>query len=62
MESKLMPCPFCGGESRRLTDYDRDVGQYWYRICMKCGAKAGTGFSEEEADEKWNRRSANEQK
>lgn len=46
-ESKLKPCPFCGGEALR---------RYPQRVCKNCGAHSWDAGSQEEADEVWNRR------
>ena len=67
MASKLLPCPFCGGEaSMESGRYQLDDVMYSFAHveCLSCGA-CGSGFTEEEkpvkslealAADAWNRR------
>lgn len=58
METKLLPCPFCGGEAIA----EDLLGDYWHVYCQQC--KAGTsifnesdlGNTKEQAIEAWNTR------
>lgn len=50
-DTKVKPCPFCGGKSR--------VHQYlgkWYARCNKCKSYSAPYDTEEQAREAWNRR------
>lgn len=51
MEEELKPCPFCGGEGRKMK---YEFG--WYIACCTCGAMTATCQMERLADSKWNRR------
>ena len=63
--SKLKPCPFCGGEARLLLNAKRKIyGKDEYRTgvvacCNVCEARMFYG-SEKLAIEAWNRRAENE--
>ncbi len=51
-ETKLKPCPFCGGKA--TVD---DDGQYQWVECESCGARAGIGRDDVGPDEAaWNKR------
>ena len=62
-ETKLKPCPFCGGESQRLTSTPLyTLPQYRGRraiLCVGCGVIM-LGNDEEKATELWNRRAGND--
>ena len=49
-DSKLKPCPFCGGEARTWEDFDG-----WRLYCTKCDATFRGGTAEE-LIEAWNKR------
>lgn len=55
METKLLPCPFCGGEARMLKQTTFNVLLYGTK-CNKCGAEAAVELTEAMAVESWNRR------
>lgn len=60
METKLLPCPFCGGEAETQNTYAIGV---WEVFCIVCGAHTGYppgGCTEAEAIEAWNRRANDE--
>jgi Lar family restriction alleviation protein len=53
-ETKLKPCPFCGGEAIMR---DNKLGcTIWIVGCRKCGADAGFRTDKEEAIKAWNTR------
>lgn len=60
-ESKLLPCPFCGGEASFHTIqhpygwHSDGCEAVWIR-CKICGACSGIEFSRKSATEIWNRR------
>lgn len=62
-ENKILkPCPFCGGKGKigRYRTYVDMVGiiTKYYVECPECGITQPTGFmSDEEAIQRWNRRS-----
>lgn len=51
-DSKMKPCPFCGGLARVAESFEG--GLFWAR-CDGCSAR-NFGTSEKEAAEKWNAR------
>ena len=51
-ETKLKPCPFCGGEASMYIAYDDG----YYVCCDECGCGLPVYNTEEEAIEAWNRR------
>lgn len=72
-ETKLKPCPFCGGKAE-ITNHTECAGHgmyipQCYVRCVKCNAHGGTadgyfdnGDLKALAIERWNRRADNEQK
>ena len=61
MTDKLLPCPFCGGESRvghdTSSDYERQWS--WFAECLaenECGAMLSGYASEKSVIAHWNRR------
>ena len=56
MQSKLKPCPFCGGEARRYFGNTDCHGV----VCKKCGAKVFGYASQASATRVWNRRADND--
>lgn len=62
-ESKLKPCPFCGGKAelkKRKVPRHKVFGCYIYGVVCKCGTQIATRVSEEYAIEYWNRRATDE--
>jgi Lar family restriction alleviation protein len=55
-ETKLLPCPFCGGEARRYTGNLDFHGV----VCKKCGAKIYGRATKASATIAWNRRATDE--
>lgn len=61
-DEELLPCPFCGGNP--IEDFEREelggdkVGRIinWSVYCTKCYAGVFSCESQEDAQEKWNRR------
>ena len=47
-ETKLLPCPFCGGEA--------EVCGYYFIQCTKCGSSTLTHTNIEKAIQAWNNR------
>lgn len=61
MESKLMPCPFCGGDDCELTEkVNYKFGTSYFCGCPDCGVYTDYCETKEEAIERWNRRNAND--
>ncbi len=58
-ETKLKPCPFCGGKIKKVT---APIASTQMFICRKCGADVCFYGAEhgKKADEAWNRRADNE--
>lgn len=54
-ETKLLPCPFCGGED--LTVYRHETVGSWV-ACVDCGLETPTetGTTPDEATKYWNTR------
>ena len=51
-DSRLLPCPFCGGEAEIVRDYE-----YFHTVfCPECMVQI-TKYDEKEAIKIWNRRS-----
>ena len=55
MSNELKPCPFCGGEAE-LKCLPVIKGATWFAACSGCSASSSSSNTEEEATEKWNRR------
>lgn len=55
MDTKLKPCPFCGSNEIRLTNWG--LYRCW---CVKCLAQASDEISKKNAVEAWNRRASDE--
>lgn len=51
-ETKLKPCPFCGGEAKIIGA----IGAVFCARCTECGAETQSELSEQQAAELWNRR------
>lgn len=47
---KIKPCPFCGGDAN-ITGED-----YFWGICLDCGAEGPPHETKTTATESWNRR------
>lgn len=59
MTDELKPCPFCGGKARVEDDQNptiRFVPDYYWVLCMKCGAASEYMKREKAAIKRWNRR------
>ena len=55
LTERLKPCPFCGSETLGIECEERRIMPDSYQVgCWTCGAKGGTGWSKEEAANKWN--------
>jgi Lar family restriction alleviation protein len=51
----VLPCPFCGGEGIKQSYSTIDL--YWIECDNEdCDATSGSGYTEQEAIGKWNRR------
>lgn len=51
--TKLLPCPFCGGEAR---PWQNSENLYWIIQCTKCVATAGDHVDVAGAAKAWNTR------
>ena len=51
-ETKLLPCPFCGGEATTYVAYDDG----YYVCCDECGCGLPVYITEADAIEAWNKR------
>lgn len=67
MADNLKPCPFCGGEPKVYTDYQKSVDVeepelVWRVMCGKlnCALLMSHFKTEEEAVATWNRRAEND--
>jgi Lar family restriction alleviation protein len=62
-ETKLKPCPFCGGKAelkkRKFPD-DTAFDGYLYCVVCQCGYQVATRESEEYIIDYWNRRATDE--
>lgn len=54
METKLLPCPFCGGEAQIIESRFGEKGAFVG--CIRCLATAKRYSTKAEAIEAWNRR------
>ena len=52
-ETKLKPCPFCGGKP---VIYKSISDRKAWVMCSECGATSSSGFREKTAIRAWNRR------
>ena len=60
MTDKILPCPFCGGESRtikgaRINTRGNSV-RFWRVFCIKCQSRQLFHRTENEAINAWNLR------
>lgn len=60
MNENLLPCPFCGGESKlsalqSIID-DRKIADRYYIVCLDCGVQTAMLATTEKAIAAWNRR------
>jgi Lar family restriction alleviation protein len=60
MNENLLPCPFCGGESKlsalqSIID-DRKIADRYYIVCLDCGVQTAMLATIEKAIAAWNRR------
>ena len=67
MESKLMPCPFCGSENVMLeSPVDEktgdDIKNRYFIVCADCFFESGVYTGKTGITGKWNRRSADDHK
>lgn len=66
MENKieLKPCPFCGGEAIRLSDFDDEYERVYLESvhCRNCHARVAWQETVEEAIEAWNTRADSAEK
>ena len=58
-ESKLLPCPFCGGEGK-VQLYSAKFDTYWV-FCKQCGMDSKMAETKSDAIAVWNYRAAGEQ-
>lgn len=55
-KTKLLPCPFCGGEAKVATcDWLFSVRDYWI-YCRSCDCSSGRYHSKDQAIKAWNKR------
>lgn len=55
--SELKLCPFCGSVKVTVASAKHELGRLlFFGMCMGCGAKGPSEFTEMSAAEKWNRR------
>ena len=57
-ETKLKPCPFCGGKP---VIYKSMLNRMVWVVCSECDATSLSSFNEETVIEAWNRRAKDEQ-
>lgn len=56
-DTKLKPCPFCGGEGHINEIKNHDVQNHVYKVyCTKCICSTRWDYSPDRAAETWNRR------
>ena len=54
-DTKLKPCPFCGGEAEIIRYCDGPI-VYYYASCKECYSTSGCVVTKEDAVYVWNRR------
>ena len=54
--SELKPCPFCGGDSQTMRNFDSNDKMVHVGTCNKCFARTGFYEYKEEAIKAWNTR------
>ena len=54
--TKLLPCPFCGGEAEMLTAESMNGGYLFGIMCNDCRSRGDVYDTEAEAIEAWNSR------
>lgn len=57
--SELKPCPFCGGKSECITNYEYGKARGAFCSCKKCGITQKIYASRQGAIKAWNRRYEN---
>lgn len=57
--TKMLPCPFCGGEAKVARDVTCGYETFWAH-CLECHSQANYGHTEAEAIAAWNTRAAYE--